>query len=85
MKLILNDEFICTKKGDYLHVVSIFPDHNEIYKFQGKVADILEKCFQDKKVFNHQELGSLIGFSIDANDWKQLQDFLLEKKIIITE
>jgi len=46
----LNEEFLYIKKGDNLHIVSIYPDHDEIYKFSGKVVPLLEICFREKYI-----------------------------------
>lgn len=82
MKTKLNEEFICTRKDDVLHVVSIYPDHEEIYKFKGNASIILDLFFKNKQVFTLVETKQLTGLEINEIDWNSFISFLEEKKII---
>ncbi len=79
----LSNEFICKRKDRILSVLSIYPDHNEIYKFEGKVADILEECFAKDKILTTDEIKELIKTELIQDDWDRVIDFLKQKKIIV--
>lgn len=83
MNFKLNEEFLYIKKGDNLHIVSIYPDHDEIYKFSGKVVPLLEICFREKYILLITELENITNTSIDEKDWSEVQRFLISKKIFV--
>ncbi len=82
MKLKFNDEFICTHKDGVLHLTSIYPDNNEIYKFKGNGAVILDLFIQEKIVLSLSEVKGKTGLEISQEDWDNFISFLVDQKII---
>lgn len=84
MKYELNDNFICSFRAPVLSITSVLPNMDEIYNFEGIVANILKEYFDTRTVnLDRSFWESKFNQKIELKDWENLTEFLVSNQIIL--